>query len=199
MYAQHVNIREATMKFGLNHIKKFEECLMAEIENIKDAILTAIQMEKDGYAFYNKAAAQTSSNMGRTIFESLAADEQRHLDVFQKMFEDKIGQSEWNDLINSSKKYASIPIFPTNLKEAPGMDPDSTEIDALRMAMDSEKEAIEYYNKIKENLDDQELKNVIDEIINQEKNHYSLLEKEFNHINSTGYWFEFDYLGGQNF
>jgi len=172
---------------------------LTKIENVKDAILTAIQMEKDGYAFYTKAAAQTRSDMGRTIFESLAADEQRHLDVFQKMFEEKIGQSEWNDLINSSKKYANIPIFPTDIKEAPGMDPDSTEIDALRMAMDSEKEAIEYYNNIKEKLDNQELINVINEIIEQEKNHYSLLEKEFNHINTTGYWFEFDYLGGQNF
>jgi len=169
---------------------------LTPIENVKDAILTAIQMEKDGYAFYTKAAAQTQSDMGRTIFESLAADEQRHLDVFQKMFEEKLGESEWNDLVKSSKKYAKIPIFPTDLKDAPGMDPDSTEIDALRMAMDAEKEAIDYYGEIKENLQEEELKNIISEIIEQEKNHYNLLEKEFNHINSTGYWFEFDYLGG---
>ena len=122
---------------------------MAQIENIKDAILTAIQMEKDGYDFYSKAAAQTNSEMGRTIFESLANDEQRHLDVFQKMFEEKVGKSEWNDLVNSSKEYANIPVFPTNLKEAPGMDEESTEIDALRLAMDSEREAIDYYSDIK--------------------------------------------------
>ena len=169
---------------------------MTEIENVKDAILTAIQMEKDGYSFYMNAAAQTNSDMGKTIFESLASDEQRHLDVFQKMFEDKVDKSEWNDLVDSSKKYANIPVFPTNLGDAPGMDADSTELDALRMAMDAEKDAVEYYRKIKENLDDQDVKNIIDEIIEQEKQHYSLLEKEFNHINSTGYWFEFDYLGG---
>ena len=168
---------------------------MAEIENIKDAILTAIQMEKDGYSFYTKAAAQTNSEMGRTIFESLAEDEQRHLDVFQKMFEDKVSKSEWNDLIDSSKKYSKIPIFPTDLKNSVGMDTDSTELDALRMAMDSEKEAIDYYGKIKETLEDKEVKNVIDEIIEQEKKHYSIFEGEFNHINSTGYWFELDYLG----
>jgi rubrerythrin len=172
---------------------------MTNIKNVKDAILTAIQMEKDGYSFYIKAASQTNSSMGRSIFESLANDEQRHLEVFQKMFEDKVSKKEWNDLLESSKKYASIPIFPTDLKNALGMDSDSTEIDALRMAMDSEKEAIEYYDKIKDNLIDQNVKNVINEIIEQEKNHYSLLEKEFNHINSTGYWFEFDYIGGQNF
>ena len=172
---------------------------MSEINNVKDAIKTAIQMEKDGYSFYKKAAVQTLNEMGRSIFESLAGDELVHLDVFQKMFKDKVGKSEWNDLINSSKKYANIPIFPTDLKDFPGMDPDSTEIDALRVAMDSEKEAIDYYNEINDNLDNQELKNVINEIIVQEKNHYSLLEKEFNHINTTGYWFEFDYLGGQKF
>jgi rubrerythrin len=154
---------------------------LTTIENVKDAILTAIQMEKDGYAFYTKAAAQTKSDMGRTIFESLAADEQNHLDIFQKMFEDKLGKSEWNDLINSSKKYANIPVFPTNLKDAPGMDLESTEIDALRMAMDSEQEAINYYNKIKETINNKDLKNILNEIIEQEKNHYSLLEKEFKH------------------
>ena len=41
---------------------------MSEIENVKDAIKTAIQMEKDGYSFYQKAAAQTSSDMGKTVF-----------------------------------------------------------------------------------------------------------------------------------
>jgi len=172
---------------------------MTDIKNVEDAILTAIQMEKDGYSFYIKAASQTNSDMGRSIFESLAGDEQRHLEVFQKMFEDKVSKTEWNELVESSKKYVNIPIFPTDLKDAPGMDTDSSELDALRMAMDSEKEAIEYYDKIKQNLKDLNVKKVINEIIEQEKNHYSLLEKEFNHINSTGYWFEFDYIGGQNF
>ena len=56
---------------------------MSNIEEIKEAIQTAIQMEKDGYSFYKKAASQTSSDTGKTFFESLASDEQVHLDVFQ--------------------------------------------------------------------------------------------------------------------
>ena len=52
---------------------------MVGIEDIKDAIKTAIQMEKDGYSFYKKAASQTNSDMGKTIFESLANDELLHL------------------------------------------------------------------------------------------------------------------------
>ncbi len=168
---------------------------MSEIENVKDAIKTAIQMEKDGYSFYQKAAAQTSSDMGRTVFKSLAADELLHLEVFEKLFDEKVGNDEWYNLVNTSNKYADIQIFPKDLKQVEGANPDTSEIDALRIAMDSEQRAIEYYTEIRNKSSDEEVNKIIDEIINQEKNHYNILEGEFHHINSTGYWFELDYLG----
>ena len=168
---------------------------MSDIENVKDAIRTAIQMEQEGYSFYLKAAAQTSSEMGRTVFKSLAADELLHLEVFQKLFDEKVGKEEWNNLITSGKKYADIQVFPKDLKKIEGANPDTNEIDAIRIAMDSEKKAIEYYTKINQNVTSNEFKEIINEIIEQEKNHYSLLEGEFHHINSTGYWFDLDYLG----
>ncbi len=169
---------------------------MEKFTTVKEAIKVAIQMEKDGYAFYQKAAAQTSSDMGKSIFESIAKDELLHLDVFQKLFEEKVGKSEWDDLVDSSKKYQEISVFPKDLKEVVGKDPDTNELDALRIAMDSEKDAIEYYTDIWENLNENEVKKIIDKIIEQEKNHYFLLEQEFNHLSSTGYWYELDYLGG---
>jgi rubrerythrin len=168
---------------------------MPEIENVKDAIKTAIQMEKDGYSFYQKAAAQTISDMGKTVFKSIAADELLHLEVFEKLFDEKVGKDEWYDLVHTSNKYADIQIFPKDLKQIEGANPDINEIDALRIAMDSEQKAIDYYTKIRESLSDEEVKKIIDEIINQEKNHYFILEGEFHHINSTGYWFDLDYLG----
>jgi len=168
---------------------------MLEINDIKDAIKTAIQMEKDGYSFYKKAAAQTSSKMGKSLFESLAGDELLHLDVFQKIFENKVGKTEWNNLVNSGKKYANIPVFPKDLKTVEGANPEMDELDALRIGMDSEKEAIDYYNQIKLKSKNNDLKEIIDEIIEQEKKHYMLLEQEFNHLDKTGFWYDMDYLG----
>lgn len=165
-------------------------------EDVKNAIKTAIQMEKDGYAFYKKASAQTSSDMGREIFDSLANDEQLHLEVFQKLFEDRINKSEWNNLVNSSKKYADIDIFPKDLQQIEGANPDTNELDAIKIAMDSEKDAIEYYGKIKEKTKEEDIKRIINEIIEQEKNHYSILQEEFEHLTKTGYWYELDFLGG---
>jgi rubrerythrin len=163
--------------------------------NVKDAIKTAIQMEKDGYSFYKKAAAQTSNTMGSKIFESIAADELVHLEVFQKLFKDTIGKNEWNTLVDSSKKYQHPPIFPKDLKQVEGVNPDTNELDALHMAMDSEQDAIDYYMDIRKNTDDTNVTDIIDEIIAQEKNHYNILNQEFNHLSRTGYWYELDYLG----
>lgn len=168
---------------------------MSEIENVKDAIGIAVQMEKDGYSFYQKAAAQTSSDMGKTVFKSLAADELLHLEVFKKLFDENIGEKEWNELVNSSKKYSDIPIFPKDLTKTEGANPETNDIDALRIAMDSEIKAIDYYTNIRKKITEEEVNKIIDEIIEQEKNHYKVLEGEFNHINTTGYWFELDYLG----
>jgi rubrerythrin len=168
---------------------------MKKFSSVREAIETAIQMEKDGYSFYNKAAAQTTSDMGRSVFESLAKDELVHLDVFQKLFEDKFGESEWRNLVNSNKKYSKMPIFPKDLKAIEGINTNTDELDALRIAMDSEKEAIDYYTEIRVNSDNNNVKKIIDMIIEQEKSHYFLLEQEFHHINTTGYWFELDYLG----
>ena len=89
-----------------------------------------------------------------------------------------------------------MPIFPQDLKTKEGANPDTNELDALNMAMISEKEAIEYYTKIKDNSTDDDVKKIIDEIIEQEKNHYLILEQEFAYLSKTGYWYEMDYLGG---
>jgi rubrerythrin len=163
--------------------------------NVKDAIKTAIQMEKDGHAFYTKAAEQTKSDLGRTVFESLAADELVHLETFQKIFQGKIDSVEWNTLVQSNNKYTNLTIFPKDLKTTEGADPNSDELDALRMGMDSEKEAIDYYTTVVNDTSDAEVKEILTEIINQEKNHYRLLQQEFTHLSSTGLWYDPDPRG----
>ena len=169
---------------------------MKIFRNVKNAIKTAIQMEQDGYDFYKKAAAQTSNEMGKAVFESLSEDELVHLDVFKKIFSENIGESEWNNLISSSKKYQILPIFPKDLKSIEGANPDTNELDALHIAMDSEQEAIDFYNEILANSTADDINKALNEIIEQEKNHYFLLQEEFRHLSTTGYSYELDYLGG---
>jgi len=168
---------------------------MAITDSVREAVKTAIQMEKDGHAFYTKAAAQTSSDTGRQLFESLAEDEMVHLATFQKVFESRVGEDEWDALVRSSNKYAEIPIFPKDLKQVEGASPETNELDALHMAMDAEQKAIEYYGEIVAKADDDEIKKVIETIIGHERNHYLMLNEEFIHLTKTGFWYPLDVLG----
>ena len=164
-------------------------------EEVKRAIQTAIQMEKEGHAFYTKAAAETSSDMGAKIFESIAKDELIHLATFQKLFEEKVSEGEWKELAQASDKYERLPVFPKDLKQVEGANPDTNELDALSMAMKSEQDAIEFYGKIMKQSGSEEVKKIIGTIIEQEKNHYLVLNEEFTHLSSQGYWFGLDVLG----
>lgn len=164
-------------------------------EQVKDLIKTAIQMEKDGYEFYNKAAAQTTSMMGSKLFSSIAQDELVHLKTFQKMFEGDMAVEEYKAVEHTATKYKNLPVFPKDLKSAEGASPDTNETDALTMAMDSEKKAIDFYKGIRDGLDDRDAVHVVDMIIEQEKNHYLLLSEELEHMNATGYYYDVGPLG----
>lgn len=168
---------------------------MTGTEQEMEAIKKAIQMEKDGRAFYLKAAAQTSSELGRSIFDSLANDELLHLDTFQKIFEKAVGKDEWKKLVNTSKKYADLNVFPKDLKVTEGAHPDTDELDALNMAMEAEKEAIDFYGKILQETEDPMVKDILQEIIQQERNHYRILNEEFTYLGSSGYWYDVGPLG----
>jgi len=164
------------------------------IENLKDAIKSAIQIEKDGYNFYNKASKETSNEMAVSLFKSLAGDELLHLEIFQKLFKQEIEKNEWYNLVNSGLKYKDISIFPNDLKRVQGEKADTNEIDALKIAIDNEKRSIDYYIDMKLKNSDEKFKKIINEIINQEKSHLKILEEEFSHITDTGNWFKLDYL-----
>jgi rubrerythrin len=134
--------------------------------------------------------------MGSNIFESLSKDELTHLEVFQNIFEEQVSKHEFDILTKSNKKYKSIDIYPKDLKQIDGTNPNANELDALKIGIDSEIAAIEFYEKIKNSSIKNDVKDLINIIIEQEKNHYQILQNEFNHLSTTGYWYELDYLGG---
>lgn len=169
---------------------------MTDVDDLMDAIKKAIQMEKDGRAFYLNAATQTTSPMGVLVFQNLASDELVHLETFQKIFEKTVSTNEWDELVNSSKKYADLKVFPKDLTSADGADATTDELDAINIAMDSEKKAIQFYGEILKGASDSMVADIIKEIIQQEKNHYFILNEEFTYLSKNGIWYEMDYFGG---
>ncbi len=168
---------------------------MTNIEDLKDAMNTAIQMEKKGYAFYQKCAAQTRNEFAARFFTSIAGDELVHLRTFQKMFKEELGEEEFKEVLIRGKKFEKLPVFPKNLEKVKGVDPGIDEIEALGIAMDSEQSAIKFYGRMAKACQDDNARKIIKMIIKQEEQHYLLLTEELDYLNNTGDWYDLGPLG----
>ncbi len=162
--------------------------------DLKQAMETAIRMERDGHDFYKKAAARSNSSMGRSVFESLAADEMQHLETFRQIFRDDVPEIDLGELSKTSEKYEDLPVFPKD-PEGAGVEPDADELEALHTAMDAEERSIDYYTRVMADAEDPGVKAVLEKIIEQEKSHFALLSDELDHMNSTGYWYDINPQG----
>ena len=81
-------------------------------DKLKELIRSAIQMEIDAQTFYSKNAAKIPTEIGKTMFERFARDENIHLNAFEKIFIKTVRQTELNSIMNARKKYMDLPIFP---------------------------------------------------------------------------------------
>ena len=154
-----------------------------------EAIKMAIQMEKDGRAFYEKAAQETENELGKKMFETLAADEITHLYTFEKMFNTITSIEDWREIAQQySPKVGKVPIFEGEIQKKADVNP--TELDALRTAMSNERKSIDYYNKIAEETEEPLAKELLTKIRQEEEYHYDLLQAQRDYLTKSGVWFD---------
>ncbi|MBC7081037.1 MAG: ferritin family protein [Thermoplasmatales archaeon] len=144
-----------------------------------EEINVALQLEKDGYAFYKKASSLCKNVYGKKMFEKLAEDEIRHLEKFRKIAKEIFG----NFVEKESKSpdiFGKIDFSTT-----------SGEYAALEYAIDFEKKAYDYFKKASENAKNSELKELFENIAKEEEMHRELLEAERNYLHKSGIWFDY--------
>ena len=159
--------------------------------SLSEAIKMAIDLEKNGRAFYRQAAEKTKTESGKRIFEQLAREEMLHLATFEKMLNQSESMMDWKDLVKGyPERGRQVPVF-AERKPAQDMTKARTdEIEALRIAMKQEREAIAYFDRIANQAQDEVTRQVFDFVREQEVYHYDLLQAELDHIQQTGFWFD---------
>jgi rubrerythrin len=66
---------------------------MADFFKAADVVAAAVEMEKRGQAVYRRLALQATDKDVKALFENLAAEEQRHEELFSAMVR-RVGQAE---------------------------------------------------------------------------------------------------------
>lgn len=139
--------------------------------SIREVIEQAILIEKLGHQFYTTMAERFKENEGMIrLFETLAVKELLHEKAFSEL-KGIIGGDEpegWEEVSQYLRAIVESEFFLGKEKSLPSLEHVKTVEDAVNFAISFEKETLLYFHTIKDMVKEKE---VIDEIINEERSH----------------------------
>ncbi|MBZ0157798.1 MAG: ferritin family protein [Alphaproteobacteria bacterium] len=140
--------------------------------SIREVLEQAVQTEKLGYQFYTimtERFKEKDPGMAK-LFATLAEKEVRHEKTFSEL-KDMIGEGDpegWEDVSQYMRAVVESEFFLGKNKALPSMEGIKTVEDAVNFAVSFEKETLLYFYGLRDAVKE---KDVVDEIINEEKSH----------------------------
>jgi len=141
--------------------------------SIDEILEMAIRTETLGYQFYTAMAEKFKKDEGLVkLFTTLASKEKVHEKTFTelKTMVAKKGPEpvQWEEVSNYMRAFVESEFFLGRGKALPSMDHVKTVHDAVKFAMGFEKETLLYFHELRAIVKEKE---VVDEVINEEKSH----------------------------
>lgn len=160
------------------------ERLRKQVEN---AIQQAIKLEIDGRKFFNHAAEVTNHERGQKMFRFLAAEEIKHLETFGNLFSSILKGKDWQRFVRGEELRGEAPLI-IKLKESMKKEEGKGEVEALRIGMELEQNAIRFFQESARETDDPVARKIFLEISEEEKFHYDLLQAQYDSVTHSGFW-----------
>jgi rubrerythrin len=153
----------------------------------------AIEMENDGFEYYNELANTSTLPGLKTIFTSLAADELKHAEVFKALNAgETFGRMPASETLETSKNL---------FKQLPGgtqeLNSIADSLKAYQHAMKLEANSFRFYEEVAAKETNPEVKDLILQIAKEEHTHFNILENVYNFVNAPNQsleWGEFSNL-----
>lgn len=154
--------------------------IKADIFHGNELVRIGIIIEKNGYDFYEIMAKKAKKNALKKIFDFLAGEEKRHIIRFNIILKSAQGDRQADSYPGEYKEYlrqlAKEYVF-TKAETAKAVTRRiKNDKAALDIAIGFEKDSILFYEAMRAFLRDAE-KKIIEELINEEKNHYLKLSE----------------------
>jgi rubrerythrin len=156
-----------------------------------NAIEIAIKMEKDAIDFYSEAAEKTTHPVGKKMFLSITEDEKRHLQMLSQIFKEVgVKIDEVSPMKNMKTIFASMK---DSMMQKIAATKD--ELEAFKIAMQMEKEGVEFYKKSEAEAQKEKEKALFARLIKEEEQHYAIFANTYNYMADSGNWFMWEQQG----
>lgn len=163
---------------------------MEEIsKQVENAIKEAIRLEINGRNFFNHAADITQNELGKKMFKKLAQEEVAHIEAFSKLFTQILKEADWKKYVRDEELRGGSALI-EKLKERMKGAEGKSETQALSIGMELEENAIQFFQKAAEEVDDPVAKEIFRSISEEEKFHYDLLQAQHDSLTNSGFWLD---------
>ncbi len=166
---------------------------MAEGYTADDVFEIAVQIERNGGAFYRRAAELSGDDDAKAMLTDLAVMEDGHVEVFTAMREDlKKENPEWlsrafaasseDDPALYLQAAAAGQVFDFNAEPAAVLSESTSLAEVLTIAVGLEKESVVFYTGIKDAVPGNRGREQMDAVIREEMGHIALLSNRLREL-----------------
>lgn len=150
-----------------------------------NAVEIAVKMETDAIDFYEGAAAKVRNKVGQEMFLSIVEDEKRHLQMLADIFK---GMEITAKEIHPMKTIRTVfEELKNEMMERVQATED--EINAFGIAMDMEKEGMEFCRRVAAEAPSAKEKALFERLAKEEEQHFAVFANTYFFLKDSGSWF----------
>jgi rubrerythrin len=141
-----------------------------------------------GLGNYLKFARTTKNLAAKNMFIILASDELDHYNLIENEKKALLTESEIKSVNVDTSLVAQL--FPKLKDVKKGAESDTTDMDALKIALQLEENSKNFYNKEAERTKNVLIKQFFLKLAKIEEGHYNLIQAEIDSIQKSGFWMD---------
>ncbi len=151
-----------------------------------EAIKTAMDAEMEAHNYYSQSAKKTANPKGKDMFNQLAAFELSHYNNLKSLFDSLNEGTGWIQYAGTQFSDSSKSMEGENSSAKEEIKDD--ELSILSKAIEDEKKASAYYNKLADETDDPSGKAMFKKLAEEENLHTRILNDQWYSLNNKGIW-----------
>jgi rubrerythrin len=146
-----------------------------------NALEIAIKLKTDAVNFYEESAGSCGHPAGKKMFLVILEDEKKHLESLKKMLDElKVDADKLSPMENVK---AALETVKDDMRVRTACSLDETE--AFKIAMDMERECIEFFQKQAEKAGSEEEKALFRKLVEEEEEHYQVFSNTHAFLTDT--------------
>jgi len=154
------------------------------------ALKTAYEAEKEGMRSYLKFAKGTTVPGGKDMFIQLALDEVDHMEMIQGFMEKMLKGETFTPVEVPAGRISKIMPDLSDASLRPVEKASVGDEQALKVGMEQEQKAMEFYKAEAEKAEDAVVKEFFLKLAGVEQKHYDILSAELSFMMEDGFWFD---------